>query len=91
VILRAINQTSEGKIISETDNPIKFVNLKLPKSPESTITYDAGDYVCNFSMYVSCEYCEQHNVKYAFLHIPLNSSTDQVIRFLQEQLNNLEN
>lgn len=31
----------------------RFVNLSLPHTSETTVTYDAGNYVCNYSMWVS--------------------------------------
>jgi len=48
-----------------------YVRLKIPPGPDTRVTYDAGDYVCNFSMYVIGRYCADNGIKYAFLHVPM--------------------
>jgi len=44
--------------------------LRLPRTVETTLAYDAGTYVCNFSMYVLSDWCNRHGCRFAFVHIP---------------------
>ena len=56
----------------DPDGPDKLhVCLKIPAGPGLRITYNAGDYVCNFSMYVLGRYCVERNIRYGFLHVPM--------------------
>jgi pyroglutamyl-peptidase len=50
-------------------------SLKLEKSPwdkQAKMSYDAGDYVCNFSMYVILDYLRRCRPKtrFGFIHVP---------------------
>jgi len=47
------------------------VNLKIAPGSGLRVTYNAGDYVCNFSMYVLGRYCAERNIRYAFIHVPM--------------------
>lgn len=86
---KAVNLTSQGEEITSGGASLKQVSLKIPKTPESTITYDAGQYVCNYSMYVGSEYSESHNCSYAFLHVPMSVEVQDVVSFLRETLKNV--
>ncbi len=57
--------------IREIGPEFLFANLKLNGVEGTTMTYDAGTYVCNFSMYLMCEFAVKNNVKFAFLHVPV--------------------
>lgn len=46
------------------------VTLDLPRTADTTTSYDAGDYVCNFSMWVACGWCSQRGARFAFIHVP---------------------
>jgi pyrrolidone-carboxylate peptidase len=48
----------------------RFVSLALPRTAGTTVTYDAGDYVCNFSMWVVQGWCAKHGGRFAFIHVP---------------------
>lgn len=48
----------------------RFVTLDLPRTRDTTVTYDAGDYVCNYSMWVATGWCARHGARYAFVHVP---------------------
>lgn len=58
------------KPIRDGGPPYLFVNLRLHDSEETTVTCDAGTYVCNFSMYVCLEYCRKTGCRFAFIHVP---------------------
>jgi len=47
-----------------------FVSLRLPETTATTVTYDAGSYVCNFSMYWMLRVCRQTGCRFAFIHVP---------------------
>ncbi len=66
------SSTAVGKPVEPNGPEYRYVSLKIPTVEGATITYDAGDYVCNYSMYVMCRETERAGVKYAFLHVPLN-------------------
>ena len=70
----AINQRrgrrSTLKSVSKTGPPRRYVNLHLPEDDNTTVAYDAGTYVCNFSMYVCLEYCVTTGARFAFIHVP---------------------
>jgi pyrrolidone-carboxylate peptidase len=48
----------------------RSLNLLLKPNKHSRLSYDAGKYVCNFSMYMLADLCSKHNIQYAFFHIP---------------------
>lgn len=51
---------------------------------ESTVTYDAGTYVCNFSMFTCLTLPEELRAPYAFLHIPRTLDVHKGVRFLEK-------
>ena len=61
----------------------RFVNLSLPHTSESTVAYDAGNYVCNYSMWVSTTWCLQNNARSGFLHIPKDYSTKRLEKYVR--------
>lgn len=85
---RAVNCKKDDQLkeemISQGGPRYRYTSLKVPSDDLSTVTYDAGTYVCNFSMYVMCEYSESTDVPFAFLHVPLNSKPKQVTEFVRK-------
>lgn len=61
----------------------RFVNLSLPHTSETTVTYDAGNYVCNYSMWVSMAWCLQNDARYGFLHVPKDYSTKRLEKYVR--------
>jgi pyrrolidone-carboxylate peptidase len=55
----------------------------------STVTYDAGTYVCNFSMYIACEYANKSGALFAFLHFPLEINPKRGVSFLRKVLRHI--
>ena len=64
----------------------RFVNLSLPHTSETTVTYDAGNYVCNYSMWVGTEWCMQNNARYGFLHVPKDYSPKKLARYVSRAI-----
>ncbi|MEX2639286.1 MAG: hypothetical protein WD266_01275 [Balneolales bacterium] len=50
--------------------PTIYTNLDLPQTTLTTRSYDAGSYVCNYSMYLAGEYCRGSSKRFGFIHIP---------------------
>ncbi len=46
------------------------MSLNIPRSRVSTMAYDAGDYVCNFSMWLAETFADANGRRAGFLHIP---------------------
>ena len=61
---------------------------KLPLGKQIRISYDPGDYVCNFSMYVLLDYLRRHRrkVRFGFIHIPHRYNTRVAVHFLSRIL-----
>ena len=61
----------------------RFVNLSLPHTSETTVAYDAGNYVCNYSMWVSTAWCLQNDTRFGFLHVPKNYSMKRLEKYVR--------
>ena len=72
----------KGRPISKNGAESLYVPLKLASTRATTIAYDAGDYVCNYSMYLMCEYCQNTSNKFAFLHMPLSVDVSQSVALI---------
>lgn len=89
VNLKRRNKQQKPKIISENKPPYLFANLKLKKDNASWISYDAGKYVCNFSMYVISDASRNKDIKYAFIHIPKNYNINKAIKFIESKIDEM--
>ncbi len=67
-----------------------YMNLKLSPGTDTRITYDAGEYVCNFSMYVIGSYAKKKGIKSAFLHIPMKMDPSLAAAIVDEIIDNFE-
>jgi len=90
VNLKRNSKEDRPELISEHGPPYFHTSLKLKKVPGSTITYDAGKYVCNYSMYVISEYLTGKKTEFAFLHVPMNlnvrNGVDLIEKLLEQYL-----
>ena len=86
---RAVNRRRKNQ--SEKPSPIapgrfKWLSttLKLKGDSQARISYDAGDYVCNYSMYVILDYLKRHRLptRFGFVHIPHDYNPARAQRFL---------
>ncbi len=85
---RAVNRRRESK--DEHTEPIvpggpkwHKANLRL-SSGQAKISRDAGDFVCNYSMYVILDYLKRHRLptRFGFIHIPHDYNPARAQRFL---------
>jgi pyroglutamyl-peptidase len=81
---RRKDQRTKSRPIVPGGKPTLLTNLMLDCGGEARSSGDAGDYVCNYSMYVILDYLRQHqlNVRFGFIHIPHLYNSRRAIRFL---------
>ncbi len=74
---RAVNRIRENK--GDRARPIRAggrkwlaTSLRLNGGRQARISHDAGDYVCNYSMYVILDYLKRRGLpaRFGFIHIP---------------------
>jgi pyrrolidone-carboxylate peptidase len=63
-------------------------NWLIKPNPMSWRSYDAGRYVCNYSMYQLTHLAQRHHFNYAFIHIPKDFSLQPAVRFVKDCLTN---
>jgi len=86
---RAVNRRHESRdgqarpIISGGSKWLS-TTLRLKRDSQAKISYDAGDYVCNYSMYVVLDYLKRRRLpaRFGFIHIPYDYSPVRARRFL---------
>lgn len=69
---------------------IRRVSLQLPASGLTTITYRAGTYLCNYSMWVVEGWCRLHGAKFAFLHVPRRANRKEILAYLRSLIADLK-
>jgi pyroglutamyl-peptidase len=64
-------------------------NLKIALNGESS--NNAGEYVCNYSMYVMLHFIERHRlpIRYGFIHIPYRYDYKRAVRLLAKAVGKL--
>jgi pyroglutamyl-peptidase len=70
--------------------PQRFAtNLKLALTGESSD--NAGEYVCNYSMYVMLHFIKRHRlpIRYGFIHIPYRYDYKRAVRLLAQAVGKL--
>lgn len=98
---KALNAQREHRSDPDLDKRIEargpeaiFPNWRIAPNSRSRYSYDAGRYVCNFSMYILTRAAEKQGFRYAFLHVPrtvsLQQGADYVTGILQAVARNLE-
>jgi pyroglutamyl-peptidase len=70
------------------------ITLRLEQSAfgkSAKISRDAGDYVCNFSMYVILDYLRRHrpNARFGFVHVPYDYNPNHAVKFVRKVLREL--
>ena len=65
---------------------VRHVSLQLRPDAVSRISYDAGDYVCNFSMVTILDALRRTSTKFAFIHVPQAFNLDKAVQFVERQL-----
>ncbi len=61
-----------------------FVNLKLKKDKDSIISYSAGQYVCNFSMYIILNYIQNKRTRFCYLHFPKDLNLKKGVKYVEK-------
>jgi len=79
------------RVIDPTGPKLYFTNLNLKKIPGVRISYNAGDYLCNLTMYVILDFIKKENLKtrFAFIHIPKNYNLKKATKVSQELIRNI--
>ncbi|MFA5480419.1 MAG: hypothetical protein WC337_10390 [Candidatus Muiribacteriota bacterium] len=75
------------KINSELPSKI-YSTLKFKPDNLSRVTYNAGTYVCNFSMFVNISHTTNSSTKYAFFHIPASFDVKTGVNWVNNILKN---
>lgn len=57
---------------------------KLALGKQTKISHNAGDYVCNFSMYVMLDYLQRHRSEtgFGFIHVPYRYNLKSAVRIV---------
>lgn len=92
--LRAVNRRREERwekprwIISGGPKLLE-PNLRLNGSHQARFSYSAGDYVCNYSMYIILDYIRRNRLpaRFGFIHVPYRCDLSRATRFLHKILN----
>jgi pyrrolidone-carboxylate peptidase len=60
---------------------------------QTKISVDAGDYVCNFSMYVILNYLRRHrpDARFGLVHVPHDYDSKKAVKFVRKVLRALKN
>jgi pyrrolidone-carboxylate peptidase len=72
-----------GRPIERNQRQAVMASLRLPVDAGTTLTYDAGTYVCNYSMWQANSWCLQRSAYWAFLHIPQHANVSEVVEYLE--------
>jgi len=61
---------------------------KLALGKQTKISHNAGDYVCNFSMYVMLDYLQRHRSEtgFGFIHVPYRYNLKSAVRIVLKVL-----
>jgi pyrrolidone-carboxylate peptidase len=88
---RRSNKSAKARRISAGGARRMPTNLKLDLGREARVSRSAGDYVCNYSMYVILEYIRQRrfSIRFGFIHVPHGYSAKTAVRILTEVVGGL--
>jgi pyrrolidone-carboxylate peptidase len=82
---RRASKASAPRSITAGGNAWMPATMPLSVTRPAAKSTNAGDYVCNFSMYVMLEELERqdHNGRFAFVHIPFNHDLQAARRYVE--------
>jgi pyroglutamyl-peptidase len=93
---RAINKRRAGPRTKATPivqggARVLATNLKLNFGRAAELSRSAGDYVCNYSMYVMLDFLKRHrlSIPFAFVHIPYDYDEAKARRLLLKAIRQL--
>jgi len=78
------NQKTEPSFIFQNKPHHYFLTLMLEEDIDSWHSYDAGDDISNYSMYVISHLCK--NIKFAFIHIPKNMDVEKAAKYVNKKI-----
>lgn len=67
-------------------------NLDLKRGRQAIFSNDAGDYVCNYSMYVILDFLRRRPgaVRFGFVHVPHGYDSEKAARFLRAAIDKMK-
>lgn len=74
---------AEARLIEANREEFLPVSWKLPVSETCSQSDNAGDYVCNFSMWVVENWARRNSARFAFLHIPHEMGSQSAIDYIR--------
>jgi pyrrolidone-carboxylate peptidase len=80
------NKKAKPKLIKKSPKSY-LVNLKLKPTKDTIVTYNAGTYGCNYSMYIILDYIKNKNIKFAFIHIPKDYNLKKAVKIVNKLIN----
>jgi pyroglutamyl-peptidase len=85
---RRNNQREKTKPILAGGPPRLRTNLKLALGGQGKSSNKAGEYVCNYSMYVILDFIKrrQFSIRFGFIHIPHRYDYQKAIRLLEKAI-----
>lgn len=89
---RRNNQNEKGSSIITGESPRLRTNLKLALGGQGKSSNKAGDYVCNYSMYVMLDFIKRRRlpIRFGFIHIPQRYDDKKAIRLLRKVVGKIE-
>lgn len=69
-----------------------FTDFRLALGCQARLSRNAGDYVCNFSIYVILEALQRRRlaIRYGFIHVPRDYNASKAARLIEKALTPLE-
>jgi pyroglutamyl-peptidase len=95
VNLRRNNKSQKGRAIVRGGPNMLASTLRLAAlnfGKRTKVSRNAGDYVCNFSMYVMLDYLQRHrpDTRFGFVHIPHNYDPERAVKSVTKVLKTLK-
>lgn len=63
-----------------------FMSLDIPRDNRARVSYDAGIYVCNFSMYVIAQHVRTGGTRVGFIHLPKRHDREEAASFVEQTI-----
>src|SRR5262245_23869402 len=85
---RRNNPNGKGRPIITGEPPRLRTDLKMALGPQGKTSNKAGDYVCNYSMYVILDFIKRRRlpIRFGFIHIPQKYDDKKAIRLLEKAI-----
>lgn len=91
VNLRKNKLKKESKPILKNRLRFLFSTLKIKNDSRLKISYNAGKYVCNYSMYVIADFIKNKSIKSGFIHIPKEYNIKKATKQIEGIIKTFEN